>query len=97
MHSFKGNILLAINECENAISSFNMALKYKENYLTEIKMSPNFKDAPNSVLTNFYNASIGSIFYSLAECKVYLGNFDDALVNINIALDLMPDLENFNK
>lgn len=97
MLSFKGNAHLALNEFEKAIEFYNLSLKHKDNILTEIKINPRFVDASNEQITSFYKGSLASTYFSISECKVNLGHFDEALTNINKALELAPDIKEFNK
>lgn len=97
MLSFKGNAHLALNEYEKAIEFYNLSLKNKDNILTEIKINPRFADASNEQITSFYKGSLASTYFSISECKTNLGYFDEALKEINTALELAPDINDFNK
>lgn len=97
MISFKGNAYLALNEYEKAIECYNLSLKYRDAILTEIKINPRFANTPGEQVTSMYNNFLASIYYNLAECKIYLGKFDEALADIDIALELATDIEGFNK
>jgi len=96
MLSFKGNAYFALNECEKAIELYNVSLKYKESILTEIKINPRFLEASNEQLTAYYKASLASIYFTLSECKTNLGYFDEALADINTALELTSDIKNLD-
>lgn len=95
--AFKGNTFLALNEYQKALDSYQISLKNKENYLTEIKINPRFAEASPEEIEQFYKGSIASTYYSVAECKVNLGDFDAALMDINTALTSMPNIQEFNK
>jgi tetratricopeptide (TPR) repeat protein len=95
--AFKGNTYLAINEYQKALDSYQLSLKNKENYLTEIKLNPRFSEASPETISSFYEGSIASTYYSIAECKVNLGDFDEALIDINTALKLVPNIQELNK
>ncbi|KAB2858736.1 MAG: tetratricopeptide repeat protein [Flavobacteriales bacterium] len=97
MLSFKGNAYLALNEYEKAIEFYNLSLKHKDNILAEIKINPRFADASNEQITSFYKGSLASTYFSISECKTNLGYFDEALKEINTALELAPDIKDFNK
>lgn len=97
MLSFKGNAHLALNQCEKAIECYNLSLKYKESILTEIKINPRFVLTSNDEIISFYNGSLASIYFSISQCKTILGLFDEALKEINTALELSPDIKDFNK
>jgi tetratricopeptide (TPR) repeat protein len=90
MLSFKGNAHMALNEYEQAIFCYNESLKHKENMIIEIKENPRFADATTETITSFYDGSLASSYFGLAECKVNLGFIDDALLEINQAIDLLP-------
>ena len=97
MLSFKGNAHLALNQYQQAIEYYNLSLKHKESILTEIKINPRFTGASDDKILSFYNGSLASTYFSISECRTNLGQFDEALNEINIALELAPDLKDFNK
>ena len=97
MLSFKGNAYLALNQDEQAIENYMLSLKYKENIFEEIKLNPRFANASTEKITSFYNGSLASTYFSISECKVDLGLYDDALTQINKAIELAPDIKEFNK
>jgi len=97
MLSFKGNAYLALNQYEQAIENYNLSLKYKENILAEIKLNPRFADASTEKITSFYNGSLASTYFSISECKLNLGLYEEALTQINKAIELAPDIKEFNK
>jgi tetratricopeptide (TPR) repeat protein len=95
--SFQGNAYLALFDYKNAIKCYYSALNHKENILTEIKSNPRYADASNENITIFYNGSIAFIHLSIGDCKIYLGLFDEALSEINKAIEIAPDIKDFNK
>ena len=95
--SFKGNAYLSLNQYEQAIENYNLSLKHKENILEEIKSNPRFTGASTEKITSFYNGSLASTYFSISECKVNLGLFEEALIQINKAIELAPDIKEFNK
>lgn len=97
MLSFKGNAHLALNQFQQAIEYYNLSLKYKESILAEIKINPRFTGASNDKILSFYNGSLASTYFSISECRTNLGQFDEALKEINTALELAQDLNDFNK
>ena len=92
---FKGNTHLAINEYEKASEYYKRSLKYKESLLTEIRVNPNFTSAPNEQINIVYNGVLASTYYSLSECYVNLGLYDEALTSINTALERAPVFDDF--
>lgn len=97
MLSFKGNTCLALNHYEKAIECYHLSLKNKENTLKEIQVNPKFAKASNDEITRIYNGSLSSTYASISECETNLGHFDEALKAINTALELAPDITDFNK
>ena len=97
MLSFKGNAHLALNEFENAIKLYDLSLNNKNNLPVEIESNPKINNESSSYKQQFINGSLSSTYYSLSECKLNLGKYDDALANINTAMDLMPTIDDFNK
>ncbi len=94
--NFMGNAFMALGEYQKAFEKYEQSLKYKENILEEITINPRFAGASKETINNFYNASLALTYYSIAECKINMGSEDDALDAINIALDLLPNLIEFN-
>ena len=96
MLSFKGNTYLALNEYQKALESYQLSLNNKTNYVTEIKINPRFAEASPEEIEQFYRGSIASTYFSISECKVNLGDFDAALIDINTALTLVPNIQELN-
>ncbi len=97
MLSFKGNAYLAVNNYKEAIEYYELSLKNKESVLSEIRVNPRFSNAPEESVQKFYDGHLAATHSNIAECMANLGLFDEGLTEINIALDLIPDLPDFNK
>ncbi len=97
MHSFKANAHLALREYAKAIESYNLALQHKNNILEEFKKNPRFSDSTDVDFNPYLKGALADIHYSLAECKVNLDQYNEALIDINKALELLPDLKGLNK
>lgn len=95
--SFKGNAHLALNQYEQAIEHYKQSLKYKEIFLAEIKTNPRFTGASEDEIAIFYNGSLASTYYSMSECLINLGQVEQALKEINTALELAPNGNDFSK
>ena len=88
--SFKGNALLELKDYENAIVNYKLALENKEKLLIELKLNPRFENFTESRINEFYQSSIATIYMSIAECYIYLGNINEALIEVNNAIDYLP-------
>ena len=97
MLSFKGNAHLALNEFENAIKLYDLSLNNKNNLPVEIESNPKINNESSSYKQQFINGSLSSTYYSLSECKLNLGKYDEALADIHTAIKLAPEIESFNK
>lgn len=95
MLSFQGNAFVALNEYEKAIDSYQLSLKNKENLINEIAINPRFSGGSKEQIMSFYEGSLASTYYSLAECELNLGYFEKSLNSINTALQLAPNIEEF--
>ncbi|WP_442588098.1 tetratricopeptide repeat protein [Pedobacter sp. AW31-3R] len=90
--SFKGNTYLALKDYKNAEANYKPALANKRGLLVEFEKNPRFAAANRQELLTYYNASVAAIYYSDAACKIYARQFDEALMDINEAIALVPDL-----
>lgn len=97
MTSFKGNAYLALGEYEKAIACYNFSVQHKQNILEELKTHPKLIEVSGGERSSNYNGTMADMHYSIADCKIYLGQLDEALTEINTALDLIPDLPEFHK
>lgn len=96
MLSFKGNTYLVLNEYEKALNYYKRSLEHKENIREEIKVNPRFSGASSERINSYYNGSLATIYLSMSECEVYLGNFDEAFTAIEEGLKLAPVIDGFN-
>lgn len=89
--AFKGNALMALEKYEEAINSYKEALKHKDNTINNLKTNPRLADASNTEIEKVYKASVATNHFNIAESYIYLGNLDQALLEINTAIELAPD------
>ncbi|WP_344924197.1 tetratricopeptide repeat protein [Aquimarina addita] len=94
--SFKGNTLLAIEKYEKAIEFYTYSLEKKESVKDEIAVHPRF-EKESKKQTSFYDRFLASTNLSITECLIYLDRMDEALIKINEAIALIPDVVDFNK
>ena len=95
--SFKGNVYLSLKDYQNALANYKLALANRQELLIEIEKNPRFAATSRQELLTYYNASVAAIYYSDAECKIYAGQFDEALSEMNEAIALVPDLPGLDK
>ncbi|MFD2904991.1 tetratricopeptide repeat protein [Sphingobacterium anhuiense] len=95
--SFRGNTHLALKDFKNAALNYDHALANKEGLMRELKRNPRFAYMSEQDIQSYYNASIASIYYNNAECKVQSDNLDEGLSAINSAITLMPNGSSFEK
>lgn len=101
--NFQANAYLALAEYDQALVCYEGALKNKENLLEGLRSNPSFiaSGSPQGTTSNevnqTYKGMIAGIYYGIAECKIYLGNFDAALIAINKAIEFAPDFSDFPK
>lgn len=95
--SFKGNAHLALKDFTNATLNYDIALINKASLMLEFKNNPRFINASQQELQSYYDASLADIYYHDAESKVNTGKLDTALVRMNDAIALIPNLNGFAK
>jgi len=95
--SFKGNAHLALKDYQNAEANYKLALENKQGLLLEYEKNPRFATSSRQEMLTYYNVAVASIYYTDAECKIYAGQFDVALSDMNEAIALVPDLPGLNK
>lgn len=90
MLSFKGNAYMMVDEYQKALKIYQLSLENKEGILNEVKVNPRFSNASDIAIENYLQGSFSSIYFSMAECNTFLGNFEEAMADINKALDIVP-------
>ncbi|AZI24832.1 tetratricopeptide repeat protein [Pedobacter sp. G11] len=94
--SFKGNAYLALMNYKNAFENYSAALENKESIMAEIKKNSRFVNASEADILSYYNSSLASIYFGIAECQHYSEDFENALTSINKAILLAPNLKELN-
>jgi len=95
--SFKGNAYKALNEYEKALEIYYLSLQKKESLLSELRLDNRFEDASEETINNLYNGFIASVNFGIVECKTKLNLFNEALVEINNAIEITSSIEGFSK
>ncbi|MET4137869.1 tetratricopeptide (TPR) repeat protein [Pedobacter sp. UYP1] len=96
--SFKGNTCLALRDYKNALLNYALSLENKGNLSAEIQNNHRFASTANRIDAQaFYKATIAAVYYNIAECQIYLEDFNEALIKMNEALAVAPNKINFNK
>ncbi len=90
MLNFKGNAHLKLYQFEKAIDCFKLSLQFKESLLEEVKENPRFNNAPDDVVNEFFYGSIASTHFNISKCLASLGQYNEALEEINLALKTAP-------
>lgn len=90
MLSFKGNALMLKGDCKAALVNYQLSLDNRANLRGEAIQNRKLKDASQAELENFYQATLASIYFSVAECHLNLAAYNEALAAINEALSILP-------
>lgn len=94
--SFKGNAYLALTDYKNALANYHASLENKESIIVELKKNARFVNASEADMLSYYNSSLASIYFGIAECQHYSEDFAGALTSINKAISLAPNLKELN-
>ncbi|MEO5911324.1 MAG: tetratricopeptide repeat protein [Pelobium sp.] len=95
--SFRGNAFLALKDYKNAGADYESALANKPSLMNELENNGNYSRASQEERLSFYNGSLASIYYNIAECHIYNEKFEDALIVMNQAIALAPNIADFKK
>lgn len=90
MLSFKGNALMLKRNYETALVNYQLSLDNRANLRVEAIQNQKLKDAGKAELENFYQATLASVYFSIAECHLNLATNQEALFAINQALSILP-------
>ncbi|MRX76547.1 tetratricopeptide repeat protein [Pedobacter petrophilus] len=95
--SFKGSAYLAVKDYKNAIVAYESALANKSSLTTELANNIRYSNASQQERQSFYNASIASIYYHIAACHIYNEKLVEALIVMNHAIEIAPNIADFKK
>ena len=91
--TFKGNALLALKENENALKNYQDALANQQALLAELKLARNLASASEADVQKAYKATLADIHFGIASAKANLNDFDEALAQINTAIQLKGEIK----
>lgn len=81
--SFRGNAYFSANDFKNALLDYDAAVANREKLVSDIKRKIDFADKPAGQLKTYAEEMIAFQRISMAESKAALGQYDEALAEIN--------------
>jgi tetratricopeptide (TPR) repeat protein len=89
--SFRGNSSFSLQDYKNALQDYDAAILYKENVRTEFKRNPTYSNSLNDSLDLLVNAFVSTMQISISESHFALGQYEQALIEINKGINLATD------
>lgn len=93
--SFRGNAYLVIQNYKEALKDYYQAIQYQENVVKELENNPTYLTNESKIL--YQRGFTASIYISIAEANFALGEYEQALEQINKGIEIAPDIKEFGK
>lgn len=95
--AFSGNAYMIAQKYQKAILDYNSALKYKSNFIEDVKVNQQHTGMKEEEISVYIDGHFASVYLNLAEAKFALGNYQEAIIEINKGIQLAPNLKEFGK
>ncbi|HTB51955.1 MAG TPA: tetratricopeptide repeat protein [Ferruginibacter sp.] len=95
MLCFRGNAYFTAKDYTQALSDYTASFNNKENVVDDYKLNQKHTGWDPTTLDKQIALFFATAQLSIAQSKFALGDYDSALVAINTALTLAPDLKDF--
>ena len=95
--SFRGNAFFAKKKYKEAITDYQQAIAKKGNIVTELDSQRRKLYKEKKHLEKFIDGFIASDFYNLSASFFCLNDFNGALISINEAITIAPEMKEFGK
>jgi len=95
--SFRGNAYFALKNYVKALPDYYSSIKNKANVIYDIEANQKHTQLTNESIDTYVNGFIASMQISIAESKFALGQYDEALIEINKGIEIAPDIKEFGK
>lgn len=95
--SFRGNAYFALKDYIKALPDYYSSIKNKANVIYDIEANQKHTQLTNEPIDTYVNGFIASMQISIAESKFALGQYEEALIEINKGIEIAPDLNEFGK
>lgn len=95
LYSFMGNAKMSLEKYEEALTSYDKALLYKEDVKEELVNNPNFKNADLTNQELYKQGFIATMYVSIAQSWCALAEYEKAKEAIDKGISLAPVLSDF--
>ncbi|MEI7594100.1 MAG: tetratricopeptide repeat protein [Bacteroidota bacterium] len=95
--SFRGNAYFALKNYTKALPDYCASIKNKENVIYDIEANQKHLKLTNESIDTYINGFIASMQICIAESKFALGQYDEALIEINKGIEITPNIKEFGK
>ena len=95
--SFRGNAYFMAKNYENALLNYAASIQNKENLIYDVEANQKHTKIDSEGTATYINTIIASMQISIAECKMALGQYEEALIEINKGIAIATDVKEFGK
>jgi len=95
--SFRGNAYFMLMDYENALSDYYASIDNKENVIYDVKANQRHTGISDEFIDVYVSGFGAEMFTSIAESKFALGQYEEALLEINKGIKIAPDLKEIGK
>jgi tetratricopeptide (TPR) repeat protein len=93
--SFRGNSYFESTQYEKAIADYTNSIENKDNLIVDMQKNPNYALMQKSDVDKYVNATVATNYLMMAESKFALQKYDEALLEIEKAIQTAPELKEF--
>jgi tetratricopeptide (TPR) repeat protein len=93
--SFRGNSYFESKQYEKAIADYTNSIENKDNLIVDMQKNPNYALMEKSDVDKYVNGTIATNYLMMAESKFALQKYDEALLEIEKAIQIAPELKEF--
>jgi tetratricopeptide (TPR) repeat protein len=93
--SFRGNAYYAMSDHKNALADYTASIASREKISAEAGANARFAEAAPAELDAYVTGFISTTQVHIAECKLALGYIEEALTDINKAIETAPNIKEY--
>jgi tetratricopeptide (TPR) repeat protein len=94
---FRGNAHNALKDYGSALKDYSNAFAKKEDLPAEVKQTRNYVQSSDEEISYFVKAFVVDLQMNIARTKFSLGNYDEALAEIDDAIKIAPQVKEIRK
>lgn len=95
--SFRGNAYFELKNYEKAIADYYASIENKYNVIEDVRANQKHTGLANESVESYLNEFLASMQLSIAESRFALGQFEEALLEINKGIALAPNTKVIGK